>query len=223
MISHNREESCLLQDYLRTAPDIVLIGSFSSITEAEKAIQDTKPEILFAPASVLSILLLTGIPAPILVAMDTPVTADPVLQSNVFGWITTPFTYERVLSLLHTIERHLLQKVRSREVMQNFVFIKSEYKLIKINLAEILFLSGLRDYTQIFVKGKISPYTTLQNLKDFETKLPENAFIRVHRSYIVSLQQIDAISRNEIIIGTHTIPIGNAYRPFLDEMIIKNS
>jgi len=104
-----------------------------------------------------------------------------------------------------------------------FLFIKSEYKLIKINLGDVLFLSGLRDYTQIYLKGRASPLTTLQNLKEFETKLPEDTFVRVHRSYIVSLAQIDFISRNEINIGQYTIPIGNAYKQAFDDMIEKNS
>ncbi len=104
-----------------------------------------------------------------------------------------------------------------------FLFIKSEYKLIKINLHDVLFLSGLRDYTQIYLKGKTSPLTTLQNLKEFETKLPEDDFVRVHRSYIISLGQVDYISRNEISIGQYTIPIGNAYKQALDLMIEKNS
>jgi len=105
-----------------------------------------------------------------------------------------------------------------------FLFIKSEYKLIKINLSDVLFLSGLRDYTQIYMKGKASPLTTLQNLKQFESKLPEDIFIRVHRSYIVSLNHIDSISRNEISIASHyTIPVGNAYKQAFDEMVEKNS
>jgi DNA-binding LytR/AlgR family response regulator len=106
---------------------------------------------------------------------------------------------------------------------RTFLFIKSEYKLIKINLADILFLSGLRDYTQIYLKGKASPLTTLQNLKEFETKLPEDDFIRVHRSYIIAIAQVDSISRNEISIGINTIPIGNAYKHAFEEMIERNS
>lgn len=223
MISHNRDDARLLEDYLRTAPDTLLAGCYESLAEAENAFINLKPDILFAPVTVLSALVSKGTQVPVLVATDTCVNPDPVVQTAVFGWLESPYTYERVLSLLYTIDRHLLQKNRSKEVIQNFVFIKSEYRLIKINLPEILFLSGLRDYTQIFVKGKLSPYTTLQNLKDFEAKLPENGFIRVHRSYIISLNQIDSISRNEITIGTHSIPIGNAYRSFLDEMITKNS
>ncbi len=109
------------------------------------------------------------------------------------------------------------------EVKKTYLFIKSDYKLIKINLAEVLYLSGLKDYTQIYLKGKASPLTTLQNLKEFETKLPKDDFVRVHRSYIVAMEQIDYISRNEITIGTNHIPIGNSFRPALDEVIQKNS
>ncbi len=106
---------------------------------------------------------------------------------------------------------------------KEFMFIKSEYKLIRINLDDILFLSGLRDYTQIYLKGKSSPLTTLQNLKEFETKLSDEDFIRVHRSFIISLSKVDTISRNEINIGAHTIPIGNAFKHSLDAAIEKNS
>ena len=116
-----------------------------------------------------------------------------------------------------------MKSIRSDNYKRNFLFIKSEYKLIKINLGDVLFMSGLRDYTQIYIKGKTSPLTTLQNLKEFENKLPEDNFIRVHRSYIVSLSHIDSISRNEISIGHYTIPVGNAYKPAFDEMIEKYS
>ena len=104
-----------------------------------------------------------------------------------------------------------------------YLFIKSDYKLIKINLIDVLYLSGLKDYTQIYLRGKASPLTTLQNLKEFESKLPKDDFVRVHRSYIVAMSQIDFISRNEIIIGTNHIPIGNSFRSALDAVIERHS
>jgi len=104
-----------------------------------------------------------------------------------------------------------------------YLFIKSDYKLIKINLSDILYLSGLKDYTQIYLKGKSSPLTTLQNLKEFESKLPADDFVRVHRSYIVAMSQVDYISRNEINISGNHIPIGNSFRAALDEVIQKHS
>jgi DNA-binding LytR/AlgR family response regulator len=106
---------------------------------------------------------------------------------------------------------------------QNFVFIKSEYKIVKINFDDILFCKGMKDYIQIFVNGKSNPIITLKSLNAFETKLPSNKFIRVHRSYIVSLQHIDTISKNEISIGKEIVPIGNIFKPEFFNMIEMNS
>jgi DNA-binding LytR/AlgR family response regulator len=104
-----------------------------------------------------------------------------------------------------------------------FIFVKSDYKLIKINISDIIFLSGMRDYTQIFLKSKSNPIVTLINLKEFEKKFENQNFIRVHRSYIIALSQVDSISKNEISIGAHNIPIGNSYRDRLHQAIEKSS
>lgn len=109
--------------------------------------------------------------------------------------------------------------MQATETRRNFILIKSEYKLVKAWLDDIIFISAMKDYTQVFVEGKATPITTLQNLKDFELKLPQADFIRVHRSFMISLQHIDCISRNEIQIGKHTIPIGDAYREELKRKI----
>lgn len=224
IINDNSEETLLLQDYLKTSPGILIAGSFSGLTEASPVLEEVGCDIIFASAPALSALISPDKNHPILVCMGGEETMIPAeLRKQIFAWLHRTFTYERILSLIQNIELYMLQLSRNNTVMRDYVFIKSEYKLIKINLSDILYLSGLRDYTQVFLKGKVSPFTTLQNLKDFETKLPENRFIRVHRSYIVALNQVDSISRNEISIGTHTIPIGNAYRQMLDDMITKNS
>ncbi|MBX3240140.1 MAG: LytTR family transcriptional regulator [Chitinophagaceae bacterium] len=105
----------------------------------------------------------------------------------------------------------------------DFVFVKSEYKIIKIKLDDILFCEGLKDYTQIYTAGRSQPVLTLQNLKNFSVRLPEDRFLRVHRSYIVSLYHLDSISRNEITIGKKTVPIGNSYRGDFFRVIEKYS
>lgn len=102
---------------------------------------------------------------------------------------------------------------------RNFILIKSEYKLVKAWLDDIIFISAMKDYTQVFIEGKTAPITTLQNLKDFEIKLPQSEFIRIHRSFMIALQHIDCISRNEVLIGKHSIPIGDAYREELKKKI----
>ncbi|MFT3700760.1 MAG: LytTR family DNA-binding domain-containing protein [Agriterribacter sp.] len=94
----------------------------------------------------------------------------------------------------------------------DFVFVKSEYKIIKVRFDEIMFCEGMKDYTQIYLVGKTQPVLTLQNLKNFTSRLPENNFVRVHRSFVVSLNHIETISRSEISIGKKIVPIGNSYR-----------
>ena len=94
----------------------------------------------------------------------------------------------------------------------DFIFIKSDYKIFKIKFEDILFCKGMKDYIQVYVKGKSQPLVTLKSLNSFETRLPSKFFIRVHRSYIVSLHHIDTIARNEIFVAKHIIPIGNIYK-----------
>jgi len=102
--------------------------------------------------------------------------------------------------------------VAANSTKHDFVFIKSEYKIIKVRFDEILFCEGMKDYTQIYMNGRPQPVLTLQNLKNFSSRLPESDFVRVHRSYVVSLNHIETISRNEISIGKKVVPIGNSYR-----------
>ncbi len=113
----------------------------------------------------------------------------------------------------------------SRKLVKSkrFVFIKSEYKIIKVKFEDILFCEGMKDYTQVHLKGKADPIITLHNLKSFLSKLPVDEFIRVHRSYIISLSQIDSITRNEIYIGKKIIPVGDSYKDEFYKIIEHNS
>ncbi|MBS1668676.1 MAG: LytTR family transcriptional regulator [Bacteroidetes bacterium] len=106
---------------------------------------------------------------------------------------------------------------------KKFIFIKSEYKIIKLRFDDILFCEGLKDYTQIYIKGKSDPLLTLNNLKSFSSKLPSDEFMRVHRSYIVSISHIDSIVRNEIYVGKKIIPIGDSFKAEFYDMVDLNS
>ena len=106
---------------------------------------------------------------------------------------------------------------------KKFVFIKSEYKIFKVKFEDILFCEGMKDYTQVYIKGKSDPLLTLNNLKSFSAKLPADEFMRVHRSYIVSITHIDSIVRNEIYVGKKIIPIGDSFKADFYEMVESNS
>lgn len=92
-----------------------------------------------------------------------------------------------------------------------FIFVKSEYENIKINLNEIKYVEGLKDYIKIYTNCE-KPLLTLNSLKRFEEKLGSTNFIRVHKSYIISLNHITSVQRNRIIIDGKRIPIGFSYK-----------
>ncbi len=92
----------------------------------------------------------------------------------------------------------------------DFIFVKTEYKIQKINLSDILYLEGLKDYVSIYTTNE--RILTLQTMKKMEEMLPSNRFVRVHKSYIVSLEKIETIERQRIFIGKNTIPVGDSFQ-----------
>ncbi|CAM4258152.1 two component transcriptional regulator, LytTR family [Pedobacter westerhofensis] len=94
--------------------------------------------------------------------------------------------------------------------VQDFIFVKTEHKIQKIELDNILYIEGLKDYISIFTKAE--RVITLQNMKRMEETLPQSQFIRVHKSYIIALDKIESIERSRITICGKIIPIGDTYR-----------
>ncbi|WP_316792943.1 LytTR family DNA-binding domain-containing protein [Pedobacter frigoris] len=94
--------------------------------------------------------------------------------------------------------------------IQDFIFVKTEHKIQKIELDDILYIEGLKDYISIYTKSE--RIITLQNMKKMEETLPQGQFIRVHKSYIISLDKIESIERSRISICGKVIPIGDTYR-----------
>lgn len=92
------------------------------------------------------------------------------------------------------------------------IFVKSEYKQIRIHLESVLYFEGLKDYIKIWLANEPKPVLTLMSLKHLEEILPKNNFMRVHRSYIVALDKINIIERGQIIIGKERITVSDQYK-----------
>ena len=95
------------------------------------------------------------------------------------------------------------------------IFVKTEYRLQQIELDKITYIEGLKDYVKIHLNDGTQPVLSLMRLKNLEESLPSGRFVRVHKSYIVQLSQIEAIERSHIIIGSDRIPIGDSYQSAL--------
>ena len=92
-----------------------------------------------------------------------------------------------------------------------------------MNYDDIIFCEGLKDYTQVYTSKKSKPIITLQNLKTFSERLPSKNFVRIHRSYIVSLNHVESITKKEVEIADKILPIGNSYRNNLLDIVKRNS
>ena len=103
------------------------------------------------------------------------------------------------------------------------IFIKTEYKLMQIELRKILYIEGLKDYVKIFVEDEPRPILSLMSMKNLEDMLPASRFIRVHRSFIVQPEKIKVIERNRIVFGKEYIPISDNYKQKFMEFLASRS
>lgn len=201
-----------------------------NVREARHYLQEFNVDILFCDISTLCThemnqFLQEFAPDTLIIIIDSKMalaTAD--FSSNVFSFLPCPVSFDQFFYTVCRAKEFLqpLNKKESSPIM-DFVFIKSEYKFYKVKFDDILFCEGMKDYTQVYLTDKPKPIITLQNLKTFVGKLPLNNFIRVHRSYVISLRSVDVVSKNDIVIGNKYIPIGESYRSSLFQLIQKIS
>ena len=134
-----------------------------------------------------------------------PDYAVDAFEVNAIDYLVKPFSFERFLKALEKIKENL--KIPSSETL----FIRADYKLHKINYHDILFVEALDDYIKIHLKDQ-SKITTRLTLKNIQDKLPTSYFVRVHRSYLVSINHIKSIVNKSIKIEDYIIPIGEKYK-----------
>ncbi|RZK99138.1 MAG: response regulator transcription factor, partial [Pedobacter sp.] len=142
---------------------------------------------------------------------------------NVSDYLLKPIAFDRFYKAVEKVQAHLkvaepaeqpapqlTNNGNGANPIQDFIFVKTEHKIQKIQLEDILYIEGLKDYISIYTRTE--RIITLQNMKKMEETLPQTQFIRVHKSYIISLDKIESIERSRIAISGKTIPIGDTYR-----------
>ncbi|MEO6520689.1 MAG: LytTR family DNA-binding domain-containing protein [Mucilaginibacter sp.] len=129
-------------------------------------------------------------------------------ELNVSDYLLKPFTFERFLQAIGKVYDKL--NLQNQTETRNYIFIKTEYRLEKVQLQDILFIEGMRDYRSIVTTEK--RIMTLQTFGELEQELPAKQFCRVHKSYIVALGKIETIERDRIRIGEELIPISDTFK-----------
>lgn len=125
---------------------------------------------------------------------------------NVTDYLLKPFTFERFMQAVTRVYDRLTPAESGKEI----IFVKTEYRLEKIMLNDILFIEGMRDYRCIRLSGK--SIMTLQTFSELEQELPAARFCRVHKSYIVAIDKIEHVERDRIRIGSELIPVSDTFK-----------
>ena len=214
--------SKLLQLYVSKLPVLELIAVSDNPLHALEFLKTNPADLLFLDIRMpemtgLSLLeVLQNRPLAIL----TTAFSEFALQSydlDVVDYLKKPITFERFLKAVGKAEQRLQPPGTAKEKLGDagYIFVKEGTQFVKVNIDDILFIEGLKNYVTIHtITQKI---VSLQRLKALEDQLPVGKFIRVHNSYIIAKGAISNVKDNEIRVGTAKIPIGETYlKPFMD-------
>jgi DNA-binding LytR/AlgR family response regulator len=201
-----------LKDYILKVPFLNLLKTFDNGIDAIEFLGTTHVDLLFLDIQMdglSGVQLLESIREKPHVIITTAFDKYALkgFELNVSDYLLKPYTFERFMQSVarvhDTLNLHQSQNT-------SFIFIKTEYRLEKIFMDEILFIEGLGDYRKIHTRDKT--IMTLDTFGDLEKVLPEKSFCRVHKSYLVSVSKIDSIERDRIRIGKSVIPVSATYK-----------
>ena len=214
----------LLESYVNKTPFLNLTGKYSSAMQAMKELPDMKVNLLFLDIQMPE---LNGLEFSRMVDPQTRIVFTTAFgqyaidgyRVNALDYLLKPISYPDFLQAANKALQwfDLVQKPEEKES----IYVKSDYKLVQIELKKILYIEGLKDYIKIYLEDSPKPILSLMSMKSMEELLPANRFMRVHRSYIVQKEKIRIIDRGRIVFDKTYIPISDSYKQafqsFLDE------
>jgi DNA-binding LytR/AlgR family response regulator len=206
----------VIQKYLKDLPHLNLLASCSHAFEAMEVIQKEPVDLIFLD---INMPRLSGInfakslsnPPLIIFTTAYPEFAVEGFELEAVDYLLKPFSQERFLKAVNKasklLESNPLSKISNDP---NFLIIKADKKLFKLNFEDILYLQAYGDYVKVFTNKKT--LLTKERLSNIEANLPPNLFQKIHRSYIISLDAISFLEGNQVKINETFLPISNTYR-----------
>ena len=220
----------LVSEYIKKTPYLELVGAFDNPLDAVDFLSENDTELIFVDIQMPD---LSGIEFTRSLEGDHKIIFTTAYEQyalegfklNALDYLLKPFSYEeflRAAGKAHKLAELQLNSQPTIEANNQFLFLKSEYKIRRINFNDILFIEGLKDYIKVYTTGEDKPVLSLNSIKSLEQKLPEEKFMRVHRSFIVNLDKIETIERSRIIFGKTYIPVSDQYKAKFQEFLDKN-
>ncbi|MEO6836846.1 MAG: LytTR family DNA-binding domain-containing protein [Ginsengibacter sp.] len=201
------------KDFVLKLPYLNLLSTFDDAVEALAFLKTNKVDLLFLDINLgqfsgIQLLESSTINCEVIITTAYPEYALKGFDLQVSDYLLKPYTFERFVQAVDKVQHNLSKNEITKE--KKFIFVKTEYRLEKILLNEVLYIEGMKDYRRIHTVNK--RIMTLQTFNDFEKEIPSNLICRVHKSFMVSLDKIESIERDRIKIRDIFIPISETYK-----------
>lgn len=211
----------ILEEYIKKVPQLQLLATLESGLEAIRFVKDHTVDLVFLDIQMPDI---TGIQTAGLLDSNTKVIfttayheyAVEGFELEAVDYLLKPISFERFLKAIQRLE-HSENENQPKTTVEDYIFVKAEYKIKKIRFDDILYIEGMKDYLRIVTTHE--KVMTLLSFARLMPKLPSNRFLRIHKSYVISLAAIDSIEKGNIRIGETTLPVSETYKATLDEYV----
>jgi len=221
----------LLASYVKKIPFLELCGKYNNATDALHGIAEAPVDLLFLDIQMPE---LNGLELSRMVPENTRIVFTTAFDQyavdgfrvNALDYLLKPISYadfleasNKAMQWFQLVQQNEQNAAPAADEEPRSIFVKSEYKLLQINLDDIRYIEGLKDYVKIYTEQSPHPILSLMNMKAIEQMLPASRFIRVHRSFIVQKSKIREIERNRIVFGDVYIPIGDSYKQAFQDFV----
>jgi DNA-binding LytR/AlgR family response regulator len=227
VIDENPASQKLMTEYINQDPHLKLKANCFSAFDGLEVLQNQSIDLVFIDTQLMPISGINFVknliskPLVIFISSDIKLAAE-AFDLDAADFLVKPISFERFFrSVQKAYELYTFKKMKSErlnmeesgtEKQLEYILVKSDYNTLKINVEDILFVEGLKDYVKIFTVESKKPIVTHNSLKKIQQALPANRFIRIHKSFIISMKYITSINKAQVIIGENYIPIGESYK-----------
>ena len=200
------------KEYVQKIPFLNLRAAFDNALDALAFIKINRVDLIFLDINLgemsgIQLLETSAVTSQVILTTAYQEYALKAFDLKVTDYLLKPFTLERFIQAVDRVQFNLPKK--QTITLNSFIFVKTENRLEKVILREIIYIEGMRDYRQIHCHGK--RLLTLQTFNEFERQIPPNIICRVHKSYMIALDKIDSIEKNTVKIKDRIIPISETY------------
>lgn len=207
----------LLEDFVNKTPYLKLAGKFEEPMQALALLESRSIDLLFLDIKmpdISGIDFFRSLPQKPEVIFTTAYSEFAIdgFELKAMDYLLKPVSFEKFLAASNRVKEYLELKNQKTTKTEDYFFINAAHKLYKLFYDDILYLEGLKDYTKIHLASSSQPLIILHNLKYFEDLLDPAAFIRIHRSYIISLRKLVTVSRKSVTIQSRELPVSDNYR-----------